>query len=221
MSKRNIWTVVLLVGGYIACQIIADIGATKLIQIGSIVMPAGTFIFAITFTLRDMIHKRLGKEWARAAIICAAVFNLVMAGYLALMAVLPSPPFYQYSEAWAAIFALVPSIVLASITAEVISEWTDTEIYHFWRNRFAKAPQWTRVLVSNAVSLPLDSFIFTTLAFVVLPKVFGGHLLPVVAIWPLMLGQIIFKGVVTLISMPGIYLVKEKPIGEEGPSGSL
>ena len=47
MSKRNIWIIILLVGGYVVCQAIADIGATKLVQIGNVVIPAGTFIFTV------------------------------------------------------------------------------------------------------------------------------------------------------------------------------
>ena len=212
MSKRNIWVIVLLVGGYVICQAIADIGATKLVQIGSVVIPAGTFIFTITFTLRDMLHKRLGKDWARVSIIAAGLFNVVMAVYLALMVALPSPPFYELAEAWNSIFALVPAIGIASITAEVVSELIDTEVYHFQKERFPRWPQWSRVLVSNAVSLPIDSFIFAVLAFVLLPPLFGQEGLPFMAAMALVIGQIIWKAVVTVVSLPGIYLVKEEPI---------
>lgn len=212
MSRKAIWTIVLLIGGYIVCQAIADIGATKFVQLGNVTIPAGTFIFTITFTLRDMVHKRLGKEWARAAIIGAGLFNVLMAGYLALMAKLPAPVFFGLNEAWGSIFALVPSIVIASITAEVVSELIDTEIYHLMKVRVTKAPQWSRVLVSNVVSLPIDSFIFGALAFTVLPLVFGGESLPLTVAMSLVVGQIIWKAIVTVISLPGIYLVKEKPV---------
>ena len=212
MSKRNIWTIVLLVGGYVVCQAIADIGATKMVQIGTVVIPAGTFIFTITFTLRDMLHKRLGKEWARASIILAGVFNILMAGYLAGMAALPAPPFFGLNEAWGSIFALVPSIVIASITAEVVSELIDTEVYHLWKTKMGHWPQWTRVLASNVVSLPIDSFIFAVLAFVLLPPLFGQEAAPLGVAMGLVVGQILWKGIVTIVSMPGIYLVKDKPI---------
>ena len=212
MSKKVIWTIVLLVGGYIFCQAIADIGATKFIQLGTITIPAGTFIFTITFTLRDMVHKRLGKEWARACIVAAGIFNLVMAGYLALMAKLPAPVFFELADAWNSIFALVPSIVIASIVAEVVSELIDTEIYHLWKTKMTNWPQWTRVLVSNAVSLPIDSFIFGSLAFTVLPMIFGGESQPLTVAIGLVVGQIVWKAIVTVISLPGIYLVKEKSL---------
>jgi hypothetical protein len=128
------------------------------------------------------------------------------------MAKMPWPPFYKYGEAWTAIFAIVPAITVGSIIAEIVSELVDTEVYHFWRAKFANWPQWTRVLLSNAVSLPLDSLVFATLAFVVLPPIFGGHALPFSTALTLVGGQIIWKAVVTVVSMPGIYLVDEKPL---------
>jgi len=57
------------------------------------------------------------------------------------------------------------------------------------------------VLTSNAVSVPLDSLLFAWLAF-------GGEL-PAEVVWTIVLSNILIKGATTLISLPGIYLVKE------------
>ncbi|MDX1436002.1 MAG: queuosine precursor transporter [Anaerolineales bacterium] len=200
-SRSAIWMVVLLVGGYIFAQVLADISATKIVSIFGYAVPAGTLVFALTFTLRDMIHKRLGLEWARVSILAAGGLNLVMALYLSFVAALPSPPFYQFQEEWAAIFAFVPRIVLASITAEVVSELIDGEVYSYWKRRFGGAPQWTRVAVSNGISLPIDSIIFVTLAF-------GGSL-PLPDLLFLMWGQVVIKAIITVVSVPAIYLVRE------------
>lgn len=209
MKQKQIRTIVILVGLYVICQAIADVGATKIVQVGSITMPAGTFIFALTFTVRDMIHKRLGKAWARTAIFAAGAFNVLQAVYLALMGLMPSPVFFGLGDAWNSIFALVPAITAGSIVAEVLSEWIDTEIYQVVKARTAW-PQWTRVLLSNAVSLPLDSFVFGMLAFVVLPPILGGHAMPFAAAMGVAFGQVVFKAVVTVVSLPGIYLVKDE-----------
>lgn len=212
MDRRTIWIVATLVASYIFCQLLADVAATKLVDIGGVVLPAGTFIFAVTFTLRDMIHKRLGKEWARTCIWLAALLNLVMALYLWVVAMLPAPGYYTLGQAWSQIFTLVPAIVIASITAELVSELIDTEVYHWWWQTRGGYPQWTRVAVSNAISLPIDSLVFASLAFLILPPLFGSQPLPLAAIPAIIGGQILFKAIVTFISMPMIYLVKEKPL---------
>jgi uncharacterized integral membrane protein (TIGR00697 family) len=204
MSRRNVWTVVILVGGYVLLQAVADIGATRLVQIGSATMPAGTFVFALTFTWRDLLHRRLGREWARAAIVAAGALNIVQAGYLWAVAQLPAPAFYAHAEAWGAIFALVPAITLGSIAAEVVSELVDTEVYHALR----RGPRWLAVLASNAVALPLDSLLFGTLAFTLLPLVFGGGSLALGDSLALVRGQIVWKAAVTVVSLPLIYAVR-------------
>lgn len=215
MSKTTIRAIVLLVGTYVMAQAIADIGATKLIEIGGVVMPGGTFIFALTFTLRDMIHKRLGREWARTAIFTAAALNILLAVYMMIIARLPSPDFFALGESWNAIFAIVPAITIGSIAAELVSELTDTEVYHFWKTKFPHLPQWTRVIASNFVSLPIDSIVFTALAFVLLPPLFGAESVPLAqAIGRVASGQILYKAVVTLISLPLIYTVEDRPLTE-------
>lgn len=212
-ERKLIFAIVALIGAYVMAQLIADIGATKLVEIGGIVMPGGTFIFALTFTLRDMVHKRLGRAWAHAAIWTAAVANIIMALYLAAIGRLPAPPFYELNEAWGAIFAIVPAITIGSIVAEIVSESVDTEVYHRWRERYPDLPQWSRVLVSNLVSLPVDSIVFTLLAFVILPPLFGAESMGFAgAAGRIISGQILFKGAVTILSLPLIYAVKDEPI---------
>lgn len=215
--RKYAWSVVALVGGYVGFQLIADIGATRIVDIWGFSIPAGTFIFALTFTWRDALHKRLGKEWARAAILIAGAINLLMAGYFAWVGSMSVPAFIPESVAgaWVGIFAFVPAIVIGSIAAEVTSEWVDTEVYHRLIDKFRGKMQFVRVLGSNAISLPLDSVIFASLAFVLLPKLFGGDPLPWAALPAIILGQIVFKAIVTVVSLPLIYVIPEQEETEE------
>jgi hypothetical protein len=45
-----------------------------------------------------------------------------------------------------------------------------------------------------------------------LPPLFGNQGLPLAALPPIIAGQILLKGLVTLVSLPLIYTVKEKPL---------
>jgi len=56
-------------------------------------------------------------------------------------------------------------ITLASIAAEVASELLDTEAYRIWVEHITRKYQWLRVLVSNSISIPIDSALFSFLAF--------------------------------------------------------
>ena len=188
---------------YIAAQLLSDIASLKITLIAGFSMDAGTFIYPVTFTIRDLVHKRLGISAARSVIILAAVINLFMAVFFHFVARLPQDPAWGLGKEFAVILGPVWRIVIASIIAEVFSELIDTEVYHLWQSRITKRFQWMRVLSSNAVSIPIDSLIFCWGAF--------GLVLPSDVVWSIFWANVIVKSVVTLFSLPSIYLVREKP----------
>ena len=66
-------TVALLaVGGYVGAQLIADVTSLKIGNVAGRAVDMGTFIYPITFTLRDVVHKALGKRATRVLIFTAA-----------------------------------------------------------------------------------------------------------------------------------------------------
>jgi len=192
---------ILVVAAYIAAQMLSDILSLKIALVAGFSIDAGTFVYPFTFTLRDLVHKQLGRAAARAVIVAAAVVNLLMAGMFAFAAWLPPDPTWSLQREFAAVLTPVWRIVVASIVAEIVSEFTDTEVYHLWVTRVTRRYQWARVLVSNSISVPLDSLIFCWGAF-------GGQL-PAATVWSIFWANILVKGAVTLLSLPGIYLVPE------------
>jgi uncharacterized integral membrane protein (TIGR00697 family) len=192
---------IILVALYIAAQIISDVASLKIAVLVGLSVDAGTFIYPITFTLRDLVHKRLGKQAARLVIVLAGAINLFMAAFFAFSAWLPGDPAWGLAREFSSVLGPVWRIVIASIAAEIAAELVDTEVYHLWVTRITRRHQWARVLASNAVSVPLDSLIFCWAAF--------GGALPPATVWSIFLANLIVKGVVTVLSIPGIYLVRE------------
>ena len=123
---------------YTACTLLANYTLDSFIPVGGALLNVGTLFFGITFTQRDRVH-RFGRRYAYLMIAIAAVANVVTA--LAL----ETPLRY----------------VWVSFLAIVISEVADTEVYQ----RFIHRRWLTRVAASNAVSAPLDTILFTVLAF--------------------------------------------------------
>ncbi len=201
-QERATISSLIVISAYIAAQMLADVTSLKIALVGGFSIDGGTFIYPLTFTLRDLVHKMLGKRAARALIVTAAGINLLMAGLFAFVSWLPADPQWELQAEFAAILGPMWRIVLASILAEVISELLDTEIYHLWVSRVTRRYQWARVLVSNALSVPVDSLVFGWAAF--------GGVLPTEVVWSIFWSNVLVKGAVTLISLPGIYLVPER-----------
>lgn len=194
-------TVLLIAISYIAAQMMSDIASLRIVTIVGFSMDAGTLIYPITFTLRDLIHKVAGIKVARVIIIAAAVVNIFMALLFWLVSRLPADLSIGPQAEFVAVLSPVWRIVFASILAEVVSELVDTEAYRIWTERITTRFQWLRVLVSNSFSVPLDSIIFCWIAF--------GGVLPAAVVWSILASNVIVKGATTILSLPMIYLVKD------------
>jgi hypothetical protein len=201
LTTRAAVTVAVLAAAYVAAQMLSDVASLKLTEFFGYTVDAGTLIYPITFTLRDLVHKSAGAAVARALIFTAAAINLFMAGFFWLVGELPAiagvgPQTEQFGD----VLSPVWRIVWASIVAEVIAELIDTEVYRMWVRRFGERVQWGRVLGSNAVAIPVDSVVFVLIAFA--GVVTGAEL------WEIITTNILWKGAVTVVSIPLIYAVR-------------
>jgi uncharacterized PurR-regulated membrane protein YhhQ (DUF165 family) len=158
----------LIIAAYVGVTLAANTYATTLIELPVFgVVGIGTLFFGATFTLRDWVHqfahdRKYGRKPIYAMIGAAAGVNL-------LVALATSGEQFDVR------------IVGASVTAILIAESADTEIYQ----RLIKRNWYVRVAASNGVSAPLDSIIFTLLAFagadyfpqeLLIPVIFGDTL---------------------------------------------
>src|SRR5690606_34935830 len=121
------------------CTLLANYTLDSFLPLGDFfLLNVGTLFFGITFTQRDRVH-RYGRRAVYLTILVAASANVVLAASLG------TPLRY----------------VAVSFLSIVLAESADTEIFQRLRDR-----RWlTRVASSNAVSAPLDTLIFTLLAF--------------------------------------------------------
>lgn len=125
---------------YISCTLLANYTLDSFLPVGAfLLVNVGTLFFGVTFTQRDRVHG-FGRRAVYAMILAAAAANVLLSSHLG------TPLRY----------------VGVSFLSIVLSETADTEIYQRLIHR-----RWiTRVASSNAVSAPLDTLIFTLLAFV-------------------------------------------------------
>lgn len=126
-------------GVYVVCTLLANFTFDSFLALpvyGQ--LSVGTLFFGVTFTQRDRVH-RFGKGRVYAMIAVAATANLALSAYLGIPL----------------------RFLLAGFLAILIAEAADTEVY----GRFINRSWLMRVATSNAVSIPLDSVIFTLIAF--------------------------------------------------------
>jgi hypothetical protein len=201
------------IGVYIGCQVISQVTSLKIGVVLGRAVDMGTFVYPITFTLRDLVHKTAGREAARTMILTSAAVNLFLALYLAWTVGVQSDADWGLGQAYADVLGPIWRIVVASILAMVISELIDTEVYHWWVTRVTTRHQWLRVLVSNAVSVPIDNLIFAFGAFASLPLLRHGAL-DTGTVWDIFVVNLTVKFAVSVLSTPLIYLVPDRHRGD-------
>ncbi len=124
---------------YVAATLLANFTLDSFLPLGGFfLVNVGTLFFGLTFTQRDRVHQH-GRRAVYGMIFVAATANV------ALAATLGTPLRY----------------VAVSFLTIVVAETADTEIYQ----RLLRRPWLARVAASNAVSAPLDTILFTLLAF--------------------------------------------------------
>jgi uncharacterized integral membrane protein (TIGR00697 family) len=97
--------------------------------------------------------------------------------------------------------------VIAGILTTFISQNIDVSIFHRLRAFTGGSHRWLRNLGSTSVSQLVDTAVFITLAFVVLPRVLGGTVSPLAAVPGLIVGQYVVKLIVATLDTPIFYAV--------------
>ena len=158
---------------YIVIVVLAEYTATWFISLPVFGMVSfATLLFGATFTLRDRVHSKFGANVVYVMIMITALLVTLETLFLGVS--------YR--------------IIIASILAILLSEFTDTQIYQ----RFIGESWLNRVLKSNAVSIPLDSATFNLISFY---GIFSSFMLV-----QLTVGQIIIKFLIgALVALKKVY----------------
>ncbi len=187
---------------YTAAQLLANIASIKVGYVLSYAVDMGVFLYPITFTLRDIIHREMGAPFTRKCIYGAVLINLFMVLYFAFISLFPADNTVANARLFDQVLSPVWRLVIFSLLAQFISELTDTEIYRLYVQKFKEKYQWGRVLVSNAVSIPIDNLIFCVGAF--------AFVYEPATIVDIFIFNIIVKYFISIIFIPMFYLKTSK-----------
>ena len=152
-----------LTGLYVAVVCSAQVGTNKIVDVPwtDLTAPGGTYLIGIALSLIEVAHRtaptrREGFVNAQAMVAMGFVGSALLAAYLAILDRM-SPEdalFDRLAGTW--------RIVLGSLVAFLVSETIDNSLGAWLRDRVHDA---ARVVVTNAVSVPLDSLVFLLVAF--------------------------------------------------------
>ncbi|MDI9642066.1 MAG: queuosine precursor transporter [Archaeoglobales archaeon] len=185
--------------------VIANIQVTKIIEVFGLVTAMGNVIYGSTFLATDILTERFGAKYARKAVL-AGFFAMIFATIIMQLTILFEPHESDtISPAMAQVFQFMPSAMVASLTAYIISQLHDIWAFELWKKRTKGKFLWLRNNASTMVSQFIDNVTFTLLFFVV----FNPEFLQALGwegIFEIFITSYAMKFVVAVLDTPFIYL---------------
>lgn len=149
----------------VACLLIGNTLAAKIIILGGFTLPAGILCFPVAYIVNDCLTEVYGYERTRGVIwwgfICLALMSLFY--YCATL--LTPAPFWTDQPAFARLFGIAPRIAIASFTAFLVGSFLNSYIMSIMKIKTKGKRLWTRTIGSTIVGEGADSIIFNCIAF--------------------------------------------------------
>lgn len=198
--------------------VIANIQSLKVIQLSFFSYPIamGSVLFTTTLLATDILSEYYGKKEAEKAI-WLGFFGLLMVCVIMLLTLgskvitaLPESPLYRYVEthdAMALLFTPSPALILASLIAYLISQYTDMLVFLWLKKRSHGRFLSIRTFLATLLATLVDNCIFSFLAwriFYPLDIDFKTFL------YAYILGALGIRVFINLLNTPVIYYMRQR-----------
>ena len=188
-------------GLFMVALVLAAITSVKIqaFHFGSltVLVPAGTIAFGLTYLATDVIS----EVWGRAYALCVVIVGVLMRFLILLLLLYAMHAEEVQQTAFVDVFSSGNRINFAGMVAFGLSALADVLIFHHLRQKDAgKNRLWLRNNISTMASQIFNSMIFVTVAFA------GNQGWSVIG--SLILGQIIVKLLVAAFDTPLVYLLR-------------
>jgi len=150
---------------FITALLTSNIIAVKMTVVCGMPVTAGIVIFPISYIAADMITEIYGYARLRMVIWLGFICNLLAVGAIALASAMPSAPFWNDQAAFTQILGATPRLLLASFTAYLAGEFSNSYIMAKMKVATDGKYLWMRSIGSTLIGELLDSAIFMTIGF--------------------------------------------------------
>ncbi|ANF96082.1 queuosine precursor transporter [Paenibacillus bovis] len=199
--------------GWIAiAAILANIQVIKTIELLGIVTTLGNTMYVSMYLASDLLNERFGPRVARKAV-WFGFFTLIVTTIVMRMAigfdVAPGVDISQDAQnALQMIFGPLSILLIASLSAYLVSQFLDVRLYKWLRRRFPAPHQlWIRNNGSTMISSFVDTLIFCSIAFLGMYEW---------SVWiEIFLTTYVLKFLLTAAGTPFLYLARSFKVHEE------
>jgi hypothetical protein len=207
-----------LVALFVTALVTAQLTASKLLGFSIpfslpfteslLVMPGAALAYAVTFFASDCYSELYGPEEAHKVVNVGFAMNFVLLALVYSTIFAPAAPFSPIDPAtFESVLGASLNIVVASLLAYLVSQHWDVRVFHAIREATDGDHLWIRNVGSTATSQLLDTVIFVSVGFAIVPALRGGDVQTVQQLLGLALGQYLLKLTIALADTPFVYAV--------------
>jgi len=191
----------ILLTTFISCLLLGNLLGSKRIEIFGIATSVGLLGYPPTFLITDIVEEVKGKETANIFVHAGFLSLCIAFFFVSLSTGLPPSSTYYGNEAYTSVFSNSLRMIVASMTAFIISQHHDIWAFNFWKQKTNGKYLWLRNNLSTIVSQLIDSIVFMFLAFYrVTPEVDAVYVFRMILpLWILKVGF-------ALLDTPFVYL---------------
>jgi uncharacterized integral membrane protein (TIGR00697 family) len=208
-----------IVGLFVTALVTAQLTAAKVLQFSlpfslpvtgdALVLPGAALAYALTFFGSDCYAELYGKRPAQRLVNVGFAMNFVMLVLVYSTIAAPAARSSVDPQQFRTVLGASTNIVVGSLLAYLVSQNWDVVVFHKIREWTDGDHLWARNVGSTASSQAIDTVIFVSVAFAVLPELgVNPELgLPTSVLLSLMVGQYVFKLLVAVLDTPFVYAV--------------
>lgn len=187
-----------------ASILLANLTATKFVDIFGYFVPASVIIFSMTFLISDMLSEFWGKKEAQKAVWAGFMAIILYLLVIKITILWPVAPFsVEAGEKFSDLFSLAPRIALGGILSYIVAQNFDVWFYHKIKEYTHDKYLWLRNNLSTITSQLLDSIVFFSLAFLgtaFFPTV-SSLFVPIITLW-------LIKVAIAIFDTPFMYILR-------------
>ena len=150
---------------FVAILLISNLASTKIANLWLFTFDGGTILFPLSYIFGDILTEVYGYQRSRKVIWTCFGAALLMSLVLWVVQLLPPAQGWENQQAYETLLGFVPRIVLASLTAYFVGEFSNAYLMSKLKIRTKGKYLWMRTIGSTLVGEGIDTVIFCFIAF--------------------------------------------------------
>lgn len=152
-------------GFFVSGLVVNTVIAGKLVSIGSLIVPASVFVWALTYPICDIVTEIYGPQTCRKMLLGGFIALIAMFIYFAAAVSMTPAPFWEGQDHFERFFGISNRVTIAVLISYAITQYIDIKIFTTIKDKTGLPHLWLRSAISTIVAQTAANIIFAVVVF--------------------------------------------------------